>query len=224
MPNRALKLPRQHQNTPKRLHIEIITPIVLVFLSSYWLYKDMTIESGIAAFVAVLNGFVMFKDIFGYSWLLVQIDRILTIIIVVVLLVGTGVIIGANIQPKTNTVVPKYIPIDPKAQYAIKVYNCDDLCQVFVNDQEIPISEVRQGEESRSIDITKFLVNRETKIRFQVVNIGGFITYGFQIRKNNDTDLIAELKCGLVNLIGCDKVKDPQIGVAAEFLYVLTQP
>lgn len=99
--------------------------------------------------------------------------------------------------------------------YAIRLFNCDDGCRAVVDDTVV--LETGFGEDSGWLTDSSIQGRR---VRFQVVNKGGAIAYGFQVRKGEK--IVFEKTCGRSGEIGCENNRaDFSVGVAGEFIYVL---
>ncbi len=99
-------------------------------------------------------------------------NHLVVIALIVFTLAFFGIIVLTFYKAKSPypIVISKAIPVDPTARYSIRAYNCDDICQVYVGDRDVPIVEVTYTKDSGWVDITRFLNNKETAIKVQVIN------------------------------------------------------
>lgn len=137
-----------------------------------------------------------------------------------------GVVVGPDgwAVPRSIAIPPpRTIIFDPAAHYAMRIYNCDDICQIYVNEQEAPLIEVLYGQESGWVDITRALAGETTRLTFRVINTDKQVTYGVQIRKNTDMDMIEHRQCGVATHFGCDDNRDYPNGAVVEFSYLFVR-
>lgn len=199
-------------------------PIVLIILSGVWFYKEGNLESGIAVGASVLNAVNSFKDYLKQHRAFWYFDRIAAFFLIVTTIFGLGFFTRDTFFPSANTgVLQETIVVDPDARYSIRLYNCDDVCQIYVDGRDVPIIEVIYGKDGEWEDITRYISDSKTSFRFQVINTDKTISYGLQIRKNDDEDFIAEIKCGVPGL-GCNNGQDYPKGVVFELLYQFVRP
>lgn len=102
-------------------------------------------------------------------------------------------------------------------RYYIRVTGCDDGGRAYLNKTQVV--DVGFGEDSRWLDITDDLTKKDNKIKFEVVNKTGAITYLFQVRKNST--LIYNQSCGTAGVVGCEDNRAFRLGVAREFTYTI---
>ncbi len=74
-------------------------------------------------------------------------------------------------------------------------------------------------EDSNWLDITEDLKRSRNRIRFEVKNKTGAITYIFQV-KRNDT-IIYDQSCGTVKVVGCENNRAFRVGIARRFTYLI---
>lgn len=102
-------------------------------------------------------------------------------------------------------------------RYYIRVTGCDDGGRAYINKTQVV--EVGFGEDSRWLDVTDDLTKKDNKIKFEVINKTGAITYDFQVRRN-DT-VIYKQSCGTAGMYGCENNRAFRLGVAREFMFVI---
>jgi hypothetical protein len=98
--------------------------------------------------------------------------------------------------------------------YSIRLFNCDDRCRALVDDKVI--LETEFGQDSGWLTDPNA---QSGKLRFQVINNQGAITYGFQVRKGEN--IVFEKICGKSSVVGCENDRGFPAGVAREFTYDL---
>lgn len=90
--------------------------------------------------------------------------------------------------------------------YSLKIYNVDDLAQVYINGSEI--LQVRY-KDNKQIDITNILRPGNNSIRFVTTNYQEGFTYGFEVYRNNES--IFQDECGdSYKRIGCRGNNSPK--------------
>ena len=124
----------------------------------------------------------------------------------------------------STSVISQEISMQPNSTYSMHVYNCDDVCQIYVENQRTSILDVTYGKDSGWVDITRYINDKRTNIKIQVVNADQRISYGLQIRRDGDAGLIVDEKCGVVGSIGCEGDRNYPKGVVAEFSYIFVRP
>jgi len=199
--------------------------IVLIVLSALWFYKERSFESGVTlasaiiAFLAVVTeGLKQHADFRRY-------DNVGMFFMFILGAAGLG-FFGRDLffTPVASNPQPRQIVIDPTAQYFVRVYNCDDICEVYIGDNEVPVVEARYSEDTGWIEVTRFLQTRETSVDVRVSNSGGTVTYAFQIRKNDEIDPIEDVKCGTWDSFGCNNNQEYPRGVVKTLSYVFVRP
>jgi hypothetical protein len=137
-------------------------------------------------------------------------------LVAVVLSVFT--VIAAAAQSGRHRPIDASPPTLPAAdRYYIRVTGCDDGGRAYLNKTQVV--DVGFGEDSRWLDITDDLTKKDNKIKFEVVNKTGAITYLFQVRKNNT--LVYNQSCGTAGVAGCEDNRAFRLGVAREFTYTI---
>jgi hypothetical protein len=97
----------------------------------------------------------------------------------------------------------------------VRVSNCDDGGRAILND--MLVTEVGFGEDSGWVNVSSQLRSGGNRIKFQVLNDVGAITYGFQVRKNEE--ILFDVACGEHHKYGCEgNRQDFPIGIAREFV------
>jgi hypothetical protein len=104
-------------------------------------------------------------------------------------------------------------------RFFVRVSACDDGGRAYVNGTKIV--DVGFGENSDWLDVTQDLVKAKNKIKFEVINKTGAITYLIQVRKNNS--IVYEQACGQVAVLGCESNRAFRVGVAREFTYSIVR-
>jgi hypothetical protein len=112
---------------------------------------------------------------------------------------------------------PKSLRAD---RYYLRVSSCDDGGRAYINGTMVV--DVGFDEDSNWLDITQDLVKDDNKIKFEVKNKTGAITYSFQVKKNES--MIYEESCGTVKVVGCENNRAFRIGVARAFTYLIKKP
>lgn len=128
----------------------------------------------------------------------------------IVLAIG-GVAVSAGRVSVAGTAIPF------ADRYYIRVDGCDDGGRAYVNGTQMV--EVGFNETSDWLDVTEDLNQKDNKIKFEVVNKTGAITYIFQVRKN--ATVIYDQSCGVAAFYGCENNRAFRIGVAREFTFSL---
>ncbi|CAF4692284.1 unnamed protein product [Rotaria sp. Silwood1] len=85
-------------------------------------------------------------------------------------------------------------------QYFIRVYNVDDQAKAVVNQHNVIALNYSQS--SSYINVTAYLNIGMNSFTFTEFNYGGGYTWGFEIRKNNDT--IFNDEAGTTGVIGAN--------------------
>jgi hypothetical protein len=91
----------------------------------------------------------------------------------------------------------------PYSRYAVRLYNCDDRCQLLIDGQ--PAVSVGFGEDSGLVDITEKVGYGEQNpvaLRFENLNEKGAVAYGFEMWGDENTRLVHE-ECGQASKLGC---------------------
>lgn len=104
-----------------------------------------------------------------------------------------------------------------RATYSIRLFNCDDACRAYLNNQLV--SEVGFAKDSGWTDISNRLSSGAAKLKFEVINNAGGIAYGIQVKVNGV--LVVNQVCGRAGAIGCDNNAVSPAGVAREFSYTI---
>jgi hypothetical protein len=102
-------------------------------------------------------------------------------------------------------------------RYYLRVSGCDDGGRAYLNNNLIV--DVGFDEDSNWLDITGDVAQGKDKIKFEVINKTGAITYVFQVKKN-DT-IVFEQACGKVKEIGCENNRAFHVGKARKFTYTI---
>jgi len=105
----------------------------------------------------------------------------------------------------------------PPGPVTVHLFNCDDECNAYVNDQ--PVLSVGLAKESGRFDIGRYLRDGPNEIRFELVNRRAGIAYGFELRQGET--LLFQEACGVVFHEGCDNDKPYPAGVARRYVYTL---
>lgn len=132
---------------------------------------------------------------------------------VLMALMFTGAASAVSAQGTSSS----YFPI-PGDRYYIRVSGCDDGGKAYINGTLVV--DVGFDEDSNWLDITEDLRKGRNRIRFEVKNRTGAITYVWQIKKNDS--IIFERACGTVKVIGCENNRAFRVGIARSVTYLLT--
>jgi hypothetical protein len=120
-----------------------------------------------------------------------------------------------SIKPPGRLVTsPNISGLDDK--YSIRLFNCDDGCRALIGDKVI--LETGFGQDSGWLTDPGA---QSGKLRFQVINQQGAITYGFQVRKGQK--IVFEEICGTSRVRGCENDRDFSAGMVREFTYELVK-
>ncbi len=103
--------------------------------------------------------------------------------------------------------------------YSVRLFNCDDSCQLLVDGR--PILASGFGQDTGLVDITAQLKGGRNDLVFQVLNQVGAITYGFQVTGNGA--LIFQQVCGQAYVQGCENNRAMPAGVARQFSFTISQ-
>jgi hypothetical protein len=104
-------------------------------------------------------------------------------------------------------------------RYYLRVSSCDDGGRAYVNGTLMV--NVGFNEDSNWLDITEDLVKDKNKIKFEVVNKTGAITYLLEVKKNET--IVYREACGQVQILGCENNRAFRVGVARSFTYIINQ-
>ena len=94
---------------------------------------------------------------------------------------------------------PTPTPIDDRIT-AVRVFNCDDVCQAFINGQKV--AETGFQGDSGWVDVTSSILPGHNTLKFVLRNSGGGVTYGFAYRTANSATA-TERTCGTPGQLGC---------------------
>jgi hypothetical protein len=104
----------------------------------------------------------------------------------------------------------------PPGPVTVHLFNCDDDCYAFVNDQ--PVLTVSLGGE-RELEVDRYLRDGPNEIAFVLVNRGAGIAYGFEVKIGEA--LVFQQICGVIWRQGCDDDKRYPPGEARRYVYTL---
>lgn len=103
------------------------------------------------------------------------------------------------------------------SKITVRVFNCDDECLFAVNGKAV--FRVGFGQDSGWRDVTELLVNGSNDLKTTVMNNGGAITYGVEIRRGSRP--LTRQICGEVHVMGCNDNQAVPAGVVREISYRL---
>lgn len=128
------------------------------------------------------------------------------------LLLITGSLLAVSVKQSVAGSTPV-----KAVRYYLRVSGCDDRGKAYLNNQLIV--DVGFDEDSNWLDITEDVAQGRDKIKFEVVNKTGAITYVFQVKKNDS--MVFEEACGKAKIIGCENNRAFRVGKARTFTYTI---
>ena len=105
------------------------------------------------------------------------------------------------------------------SQYEVRLFNCDDGCRLVIKNNIVMSSGF--GQDTGFVNVERFLSPGRNELDLQVWNQIGAITYGFQVKR--DQELVFEQQCGQAYVRGCDNNRTMPSGVARQFSFVITR-
>src|SRR5690348_11003746 len=85
--------------------------------------------------------------------------------------------------------------------YSLRLFNTDDQFNAYINGSATPVLTNSFLHDTGFVDISSALASGTNTITFQLMNIGGGYTYGYQLSR--DGSIIDQGTCGTVDVAGC---------------------
>lgn len=126
---------------------------------------------------------------------------------------GAGAVAGSRLGGSEPLAAAP--PVRPPT--SVRVFNADDVGRVSLNGQ--PLFEVGLGQDSGTVDITSKLSSGANEVVFELVNVQGAISYGFEVRQGEA--IVFQETCGLVFRAGCEDDRKFPAGVIRRYVYVV---
>lgn len=121
-------------------------------------------------------------------------------LMVTIFLITIGIATAILIDEKE-----KLGPYDKDHRYYVHVYNVDDIASATVNGKLVV--QKKFNEDSGWIEITDEIQKGKNTIEFDLENLIGGWTYGFEIRQD-DSNIIFQDSCGVIWYVGCMNYDD----------------